>query len=189
MTREQRKRLRLMVNGASTAWILLVGMLMYLTLPEGAIEHHNSSLVKEKMDAQCNGEFRDKYDCKESIIIQSGRETFWLLSFRFLVVILPPLAGTFWLSSYLRRHPVALAAEEPPTHTEDPGWKNRAQQHVNTTSPEQAAQALHIPKAELPPIVQPRTPGGRTTLNDIAPLDDWTARGHDPGHKPQHPKS
>ncbi|MCR6629479.1 MAG: hypothetical protein NVV74_05135 [Magnetospirillum sp.] len=172
MTRAERTRLKWMVSGGGAAWMLLVGWLMVATLPQGAVEHHGSSQIKDRM-SECSGTFRDRYDCKEQIIIESGRETFYTLSLRFLLVIVPPLVGTFWLSSYLNRHPMLLDDEERRASSSSDDWKARAQRHTEFQSPAEAAEDLHLSPDELPS----HPPGrGHHPIDDIAPVDDWKSR-------------
>lgn len=170
MTRAERKRLKFMVTGGGILWILLVGWLMWATLPDDAVATHSSDTLKDKMSL-CSGTFRDRYDCKEQLIIESGREAFYILSLRFLLVIVPPLVGTFWLSSYLARHPIPLNEEEH--HSLGGDWKARAQKHTEMQSPTQAAQELHLSPEELPahPLHS-----HHHRIDDIAPVDDWKAK-------------
>lgn len=170
MTRAERNRLKTITTVGSVVWMLLVGLLMWATLPENAVETHGSDLMKDRMSL-CSGSFRDRYDCKEQIIIESGREAFYTLSLRFLLVVVPPLAATLWLSSYLARHPVPLMEEEH--HVTSSGdWKLRAQMHTQMQSPEQAAEDLHLEPDELPSHALHAHP----RLDDIAPVDDWKSR-------------
>ncbi|MGE5475295.1 MAG: hypothetical protein ACM3Q1_01460 [Bacteroidales bacterium] len=172
MTRAERNRLKWMVSGGGVLWMLLVGWLMWVTLPDGAVTTHSSDEMKERM-ALCSGNFRDRYDCKEQLIIESGREAFYILSLRFLLVIVPPMVGTFWLSSHLARNPVPVLGEEEHLHTTSNGdWKVRAQKHTEMQSPEEAAEELHLSPDELPshPL------RGHHRIDDIAPVDDWKAR-------------
>ena len=171
MTRAERNRLKMLVTGGGILWMLLAGGLMWATLPDGAVATHTSDALKDRMSL-CSGTFRDRYDCKEQLIIESGREAFYMLSLRFLLVVVPPLAGTLWLSSYLARHPVAVI-EEPQHTSSDDNWKARAQLHTEVQSPAEAAQDLHLPPEELPshPLR-----GRHHRIEDIAPVEDWKSR-------------
>ena len=171
MTRAERSRLKMLVTGGGILWMLLAGFLMWVTLPDGTVETHGSDQMKDRMSL-CGGTFRDRYDCKEQIIIESGRDAFYSLSLRFLLVIVPPMIGTFWLSSYLARHPVPLV-EEPAHHASDGDWKARAQKHTQWQSPEEAAEELHVATDDLPPVHHGH---GHPSLDDIAPVDDWKSR-------------
>ena len=177
MTRAERNRLKVGVTAAGILWMVVVGWLMWVTLPEGAVETHTSDPLKDRM-SQCTGSFRDRYDCKEQIIIQSGREAFYTLSLRFLLVIVPPMIGTLSLSRYLARHPVPVI-EEPQyrgTSASPQDWKERARLHTQVQTPAEAAQALHLSPGELPEAPL----HSRPRLDDIAPMEDWKERARSP---------
>lgn len=156
MTRADRARLVAMVTAACLAWLVGIGALMWTTLPE--VEHHASSAIKDRMAAECQGSFAERYKCKEAIIVESGREGFWMVSARFLLVILPPMIVSVWLSGYLRRHPVRAVARHVPV---DDDWKARAHSHTTVRPPADGAAA-----ATAAP----------TSVEEIAPLDDWKTR-------------
>lgn len=173
MTRAERKRLKWAVTGGGLLWMALVGWLMWVTLPDGAVATHASDALKDRMSL-CSGSFQDRFDCKEQIIIESGRDAFYLLSLRFLLVIVPPLIGTFWLSTYLARHPVPVIAE--PQHgnrKSSDDWKARAQKHTERQSPAEAAHALHLNPDDLPSRAGH---GSHHLLDDIAPMESWKER-------------
>lgn len=176
MTRAQRTRLKWAVTAGGMLWLVIMGWLMVATLPQGAVENHGSDVIKGRM-SDCTGTFRDRYECKEQIIIESGRETFAVLAGRFLLVILPPLIMTGWVSSYLRKHPAQPEAQ----HHDTGDWKARAQMHTEVQSPEEAAHALHLADSELPHFSHK----GHHLIDDIAPVDDWKARAHANTHGPK----
>lgn len=179
MTRAQRTRLKWAVTVSSLLWMVLIGWLMVTTLPQSAVENHGSSAVKDRM-SDCAGSFRDRYDCKEQIIIESGRDTFAIVFGRFLLVFLPPLLITGWMSSYLRKHPAQVETQ----HHDFGDWKARAQMHTEGQSPEEAAHALHLSDDELPHFSHK----GHHLIDDIAPVDDWKARAHVNTHGPKREK-
>lgn len=168
MTRTQRRRLVSLVTTICLSWLVGMGAVMWLTLPESAVEHHNSSVIKDRMANECEGSFRKRYECKEAIIVESGRDTFWVLAGRFLLVILPPLVVSGALSSYLRRHPVQVVH----LAQADDDWKARARTHTQRQASEEDIE-------EVRPI--PHTGGGHHGIDDIAPLEDWKTRAQQ-GH-------
>lgn len=172
MNRSERKRLKWAVSGGGVLWMLLVGWLMWVTLPEGAVATHSSDQLRDRMSL-CSGSFRDRYDCKEQLIIESGRDAFYMLALRFLLVIVPPMVGTFWLSSYLARQP--LMQDEEHHHASSSDWKTRAQMHTEKQTPTEAAEDLHLSPGNLPshPLH-----GRHHRIDDIAPVDDWKARAN-----------
>lgn len=159
MTRTERSRLVAMVTAACLAWLAGVGALMWVTLPE--VEHHASSAVKDRMAAECQGSFAERYKCKEAIIVESGRESFWMVAARFLLVIVPPMAASIRLSSHLRRHPVQAMERHTPA---DDDWKTRAQMHMRVQRPDEDEDEAAAPRAHHP------------SIDEIAPLDDWKTR-------------
>jgi hypothetical protein len=158
MTKAARTRLKAMVTILCLAWLAGAGVLMWATLPE--VEHHGSSAVKDRMANECQGTFSERYKCKEAIIVESGREGFWMVSARFLLVIVPPMVFSVLLSGYLRRNPVQIAER----HVADDSWKTRAQQHITRQADHQ----------DMPPIGP--LDGKHHPIDDIAPLDDWKTR-------------
>lgn len=168
MTRAERNRLKWMVSAGAMLWLVLVGWLMAATLPEGAVENHSSASVQARM-SDCAGNFRERYQCKEDIIVKSGQITFFQVSTRFLFVIVPPMLATFWLSGFMRRHPMVF--DDQPHHSGSDDWKSRAVMHTQMQSPEEAAEALHLDPDDLP-----AHPKGHHLIDDIAPIDDWKAR-------------
>ncbi|CAA7621958.1 hypothetical protein [Magnetospirillum sp. UT-4] len=186
MTKAQRSTLVSLVTAACLAWMAGIGWLMWTTLPESAVAHHSSSSVKDRMEAECQGTFKQRYQCKEEIIVESGRDTFWNLSSRFLLVIVPPIIATVWLSSFLGRHPVPL---NPGHHQEAGGdWKQRAFKHTQTQSPEEAARDLHLDKTELPGARRGPGKAAHHTLDDIAPVDDWKSKAKAHTTRPRMPE-
>lgn len=184
MTRTESRRLKWMVSGGGILWMVVVGGLMWATLPNDSVMNLGSDQVQTRM-SECGGSFRDRYDCKERILIDSGRETFYSLAARFLLVILPPLISTLWLSAYLARQPIFPEKEHPHHHDDDGDWKARARLHTQIQSPGQAAAELHLHNEDIPPHASPRS--GHHPIDDIAPVDDWKtqAQNHIRGRKDQ----
>ena len=140
MTKGGRTRLIWSVRIGSLSWMAVAGYLLFV--PFGTeVAHHNSPEVKDRMASECLGSFKDRYDCKEAIIVRSGQETFIAMAWRFLLVIVPPLGASFWVPSYLRRHPLQSAEAH---HDGGGDWKSRAQFHTQVQSPQQAAQELGL---------------------------------------------
>ncbi|HSV28517.1 MAG TPA: hypothetical protein VLL76_03135 [Candidatus Omnitrophota bacterium] len=125
MTRAGRRRAKLLLSTACLAWMAAAGWFLFTDLPYDAVQHHKSDAVKEKM-RECEGSFQQRYDCKEAIVIETGRKTFWNMTERMLMVFVPAMllgAVGGWV---IRRIPDDRPAAPPP----DPDWKSRAQQHI-----------------------------------------------------------
>lgn len=173
MEQSARTRLKWLVSGGSFLWIALAGWLAWSTLPQGAVEHHGSSSVKDRMATECTGSYRDRYECKEAIIIESGRDSFFSLGGRFLLVILPPLIATGWASSYLARNPVQLPEQHGHGSTD---WKIKARAHTHSSplhdeEDNAGHSAVHASMDSPPP----------------SSIPDWKRKAQQKMHPPGHP--
>lgn len=178
MTKRDRSRLKLIFTTTSLVWMAVTGWMMFAHLDQDDMGNLNSSALRDRM-AECQGSFRERYDCKETLIVKSGRQTFNDMFLRFLLVIAPPLAANIWLGLYLRRHPVPLDVDlaEGQRHApSDPNWKTRAQHHTHdgTVSP---AEIDDTPLRPAP---------GQHLLDVIAPTEDWKSKAQNHVHKSRH---
>ncbi|MBF0323836.1 MAG: hypothetical protein HQL42_02085 [Alphaproteobacteria bacterium] len=172
MTKSKRNFLVWSVTVSCIAWMAVVGWLLFVMMP-ASVEHHSSAAVKDRMATQCQGSFKDRYECKEAIIVESGRDTFWTMAGRFLAVVVPPMLLSAWLSSYLKRNPIRLHAR----HIDEGGdWKSRAQMHTKAPAPPPGHAGGFEPDEEMPQKSY--------SLDDIAPVDDWKTRAQ---NKTRHP--
>jgi len=74
----------------------------FLSIPTGEVENHSSLSVKERM-SDCAGTFQQRYDCKNSIVIETDRSTFINMVGRIIIVVLPPLLLVGVVKLYGRR--------------------------------------------------------------------------------------
>lgn len=79
-----------MVTGVSLIWMAWAGWDQFGNLSGDDIENHSSTAVQERM-RDCAGTFKQRYECKENIVIQSGRSTFSALTGRMAIVVVPPI--------------------------------------------------------------------------------------------------
>ncbi len=79
-----------MVTVVSLAWMAWAGWDQFGNISENDVENHSSSAVQERM-RDCSGTFKQRYECKENIVIQSGRSTFSALLGRLAIVVVPPI--------------------------------------------------------------------------------------------------
>ena len=79
-----------MVIGASLLWMAWAGWDQFGNLTEDDLENHSSAVVQERM-RDCSGTFKQRYECKENIVIQSGRNTFSAMLGRIAIVVIPPI--------------------------------------------------------------------------------------------------
>ncbi|MBR9973631.1 hypothetical protein [Magnetospirillum sulfuroxidans] len=178
MTKGERTRLVWTVSIGSLLWMVAAAIVLFGVM-DAEVTNHSSAVVKDRMAAECLGTFKDRYDCKEAIIVQSGRDTFWSMSWRFLTVIVPALTASFWLSSYLRKHPVQLVEHRQADDNGD--WKSRAKFHTQVQSPQQAAEDLHVED------VPASSHGAKHLIDEIAPVDDWKSRAQNQISKAKRP--
>ncbi|EPY00343.1 hypothetical protein [Magnetospirillum fulvum] len=83
-------------------WICWALWSQFLTIPTGEVENHSSLSVKERMN-DCAGTFQQRYDCKNSIVIETDRTTFINMVGRIIIVVLPPLLLVGVVKLYARR--------------------------------------------------------------------------------------
>lgn len=192
MTRTKRTLLIWSVTLSCLAWMGFVGWLLFAAMP-AAVENHSSTAVKDRMATQCQGSFRDRYECKEAIIVESGRDTFFVMAGRFLAVIVPPLLLSGWLSSYLRKNPIRFEAAKVEVSDE---WKAKARKHTAVYNranlySKPASQTSAMNPDENPDILpdddeEPEPEAPRSfTLDDIAPVEDWRTRANKKFQRPQ----
>ncbi|MGE5548145.1 MAG: hypothetical protein ACM33T_14660 [Solirubrobacterales bacterium] len=128
MTKGQRKAAKLLVGLLCLVWIAGSGVAMFATLGEDEVQTHSSDTVKDRL-RDCEGTFKQRYECKEAIVIQTHRKTFYTLSERLAIVVLPPSLLAIAFSMALKRIPV-----ERPHHRHEHAavdWKTKAEMHIH----------------------------------------------------------
>jgi hypothetical protein len=81
------RRVALAVGAVWMAWAVWD---QFLTLPADEIANHSSAVVQDRMQ-DCSGTFRQRYECKNLIIVESDRSTFFQMVGRIAIVVVPPL--------------------------------------------------------------------------------------------------
>lgn len=125
MTKSGRKWAKLLLTTTCFAWVGVAGWAMFSDLPDDSVQTHNSEIVKGRMK-ECDGTFKQRYECKEAIVIDAGRKTFWSLTERLLIVTLPAIFAGIGGGIIIRRIP----EDRPPAPVADTDWKRRAQKHI-----------------------------------------------------------
>lgn len=127
MTPGTRRTAKMILAVLSLLWLAGSGWLQFSSLAETETKTFASTEVKERMK-ECDGSFQQRYECKEAIVIETHRTTFWNLTGRVAVVGLPPILA--WIAFGLL-FPKRLVIPHRQTVAEDPdAWKKRAQEHV-----------------------------------------------------------
>ncbi len=79
-----------MVGTVSLIWMAWAGWDQFGNISDSDLEHHGSPAVQERMK-DCTGTFKQRYECKENIVIKSGRDTFSAMLGRLSIVVVPPI--------------------------------------------------------------------------------------------------
>jgi hypothetical protein len=90
------------VTAISLLWIGGAGWNQFGDIPESEIETHSSAAVQDRL-RDCSGSFKQRYDCKESIVLRVKQDTFNSLSERLAIVVVPPLLAALGAHLIRRR--------------------------------------------------------------------------------------
>ena len=71
-------------------WMAAATWSQFADLPEGTVENHSSEATKERM-RDCSGTFKQRYECKNAIVIETDRNSFFNVLGRIAIIALPPL--------------------------------------------------------------------------------------------------
>jgi hypothetical protein len=121
------------------AWLAGAGIAAFATIPEDEILTINSPSVQQRLRDECGGTFQQRYDCKESIITEIGRQTFLNLAIRSGIVALGPLAALIVFVIFFRKKRGFPAALSPKLTAGDGdlsesdsslAWKREAQSNI-----------------------------------------------------------
>ena len=80
----------IMVTTVSLAWMAWAGWNQLVELPEGTVENHSSDTVKERL-RDCSGTFKQRYECKNQVVIDTDRSSFFHMLGRIGIVVVPPM--------------------------------------------------------------------------------------------------
>lgn len=79
-----------MVAMVSLVWMAWAGWDQFANLPEGTVENHSSAAVQERL-RDCSGTFKQRYECKNAIVINTDRNSFFNMLGRIAIVVVPPM--------------------------------------------------------------------------------------------------
>lgn len=80
----------IMVTTVSLVWMAWAGWNQLVDLPEGTVENHSSDVVKERL-RDCSGTFKQRYECKNQVVIDTDRSSFFNMLGRISIVVVPPM--------------------------------------------------------------------------------------------------
>jgi hypothetical protein len=84
------------------AWVAVVSLALLFELRPNQLHNHRSPEVKEQI-AQCSGEFSERYDCSEEILLSGERIDVVSLALRVAVAsVLPGIAWAVWTAAMRR---------------------------------------------------------------------------------------
>lgn len=73
----------------SLIWMAWATWDQFANLPPGEIENHSSPAVQDRM-RDCAGTFKQRYECKDAIVIETGVTSFFNMVGRIAIIIVPP---------------------------------------------------------------------------------------------------
>lgn len=82
--------------GKSVLTVVCLGWMVWATwdqfanLPPGTVENHSSEAVKERL-RDCSGTFKQRYECKNQVVIDTDRTSFFNVLGRIAIIVVPPL--------------------------------------------------------------------------------------------------
>jgi hypothetical protein len=131
MDRRVRETARWAITAASLIWMAYAGWWQFSAIPEHEIQTHSSADVQDRL-RDCEGSFKKRYECKEAIVIKTGRDTFYNLIERLAIVVVPAIMGGVAFAYFFPQR-LVTRKKEP---VEDPdAWKRRAERHTRTKPP------------------------------------------------------
>jgi len=158
-----RKNAKTILTIAAVVWAVLMGWWQFSSISEDDTPSQDSSALQQRMKDECVGTFKQRYQCKDAIVVKSGQSFFFEMTKRMIIVCIGPFMAAFAFSRLCRPDPVHF------TVADDEGggdWKKAAQRHVHTAeaaaAPPPAPSAggsMDWKKAAQQRISQSRPPG------------------------------
>ncbi len=100
--RRRLDRLGRLLSGLCMAWIAAVGLDLTLQLTPDDLEHHRAPTIQDRVH-QCEGDYADRYNCTEAVLLDGQRGGAEAVLLRLVVTMaLPAVAWGVW-SVVMRR--------------------------------------------------------------------------------------
>jgi len=90
MDKDTARVVRKVLIAVSLVWIAGMGWLQFGTLDPDTVLTPHSAVVRDRMDNECTGSFQRRYDCKETIAIQTVRQSMTDMVMRLGIVVAVP---------------------------------------------------------------------------------------------------
>lgn len=158
MDRVRRAKAKRVLLAVSMSWLLVGTWLAFFSLPADEVQTINSPEVQDRMRDECVGSFKDRYQCKEAIIVEVGQDAFANMALRLVLVVSVPLLAAVGYATVCRPDPVTRL----PLPEEEEAWKPA--HHSRPAPPPHPAP----PPAETLDVAQPPKPN-----------DDWKRRAQE----------
>ena len=159
------KIVKTLFTALGVVWMAGMGWMQFGTLTENDVLTPHSQAVRDRMDNECAGSFQLRYDCKETIVISTVRNSLLNMTMRIGIVVSVPVLLALGFQSLNRpnrtpkpgssRLPHMTARttptrtntaytpapepviEEEPVEDDDMSWKKAAKRHISQGLPPQ----------------------------------------------------
>jgi hypothetical protein len=139
-----RKTAKTVLTLVAVLWMAVVGWVQFKDISQDDTPSQGSTVLQQRMKDECYGNFKQRYQCKDAIVVKSGQEFFFEMTKRMLIVCLGPFAAAFVFSRYCKPDPVHFTVAD----TTGGDWKQTAQRNVQT--PDDYDDAPPPPRANAP---------------------------------------
>jgi hypothetical protein len=149
MRQDLRLRIKRILIAFGIVWMVAVTWLLFVTLPRQATLTMESPQIRHEMAQECSGTFKQRYECKQAIILQTSQRTFGDLALSLALVVLGPILAVAYYARFCRPDPPTrrpAAANLPP---DDMSWKKTADSRIHRP---QSGDGGDEPRDPYPPL-------------------------------------
>ncbi len=130
MRQDRRLRIKRILIVSSIIWMVAVTSVVLLTLPRQATLTMESPQIQRELARDCSGTFKQRFRCKQTIILNTSQRTFSDLALRLLAVVAGPIAAAVYFVRYCRPDPIQPRPATP-SAPDDMSWKKAAEQRIH----------------------------------------------------------